>query len=70
MTTIAMKLRPWVPPNFASLEQPVGKRQDGIQPSVSIPLADLDQAALNGLVREWLQSVYHKAGKPNPWVSI
>jgi hypothetical protein len=70
MTAIAMKLRPWMPPNFASLEQPIGKREDGIQPAVSIPLADLDQDALDGLVAEWFAAVYKKAGKPSPWVRL
>ena len=67
MAGVMMKLRPWAVPNFAALEQPVGKREDGLRPEVSIALSDLDQSALDGLVSEWLSEVYRKAGRLSCW---
>lgn len=67
MTTIGMKLKPWIPPNFAIMEQPPGRRQDGLKQLPCIAVADLPQDTIDGLVAEWLAALYAKAGKPNGW---
>ncbi len=69
MATIEQNLKPWITPNFATVESPIGKRQDGFHPSAQdgIPIADLPDAAFKALVTEWLRSVYDKAGKRYDW---
>lgn len=63
-------LRPWQVPNFASVDMLPGKREDGLRDRPTIAVADLSQAALDGLAHQWLADLYQKAGKPNKWVTI
>lgn len=59
-------LKPWVVPNFATVELPPKPKQDGLHALPSIPLADLPLDALDGLVRQWTKEVYQKAGVKAP----
>jgi hypothetical protein len=65
--SIEMKLKPWQVPNFANIEMPPGRKEDGVQALPSIPIKELSIEALNGLATGWLLDLYEKAGKPNPW---
>lgn len=61
--SMAMKLRKWMAPNFATVET----RQDGRQPSPSIAVAELDPSALDELAAAWLDDLYAKAGREVPF---
>jgi hypothetical protein len=65
--SVEMKLSPWLPPNFARVALPPGKRQDGLRELPAIAIADLPIEALNSLAEQWLVALYAKAGKPSPW---
>jgi len=62
-----VRFRCWQVPNFANVDMPPGAKQDGVQPLPSVPVGDLDQSALDGLVAAWLGDIYSKAGKDCPW---
>lgn len=63
MASFEMKLRPWIVPNFATLEMPVGRREDGPRELPTIAVADLSEEALTELAQQWLDELYKKAGK-------
>lgn len=65
--TIEMKLKPWLSPNYAPLEMPPGKREDGVKELPSFHVSELPQEALDAQARQWLIDLYAKAKKPNPW---
>lgn len=65
--TTTVNLNPWQVPNFATVKQKPGKREDGPQPAVTIPVADLSQEALDNLAQAWLADLYNKADKHNPF---
>jgi hypothetical protein len=65
--TTTVNLNPWQVPNFATVKQKPGLKQDGIQPAVSIPVADLSQEALDSLAQAWLTELYNKADKHSPF---
>ncbi len=68
MTTMQMKLKPWMAPNYAQLEMPPGEREDGVKELPSFHVKELSQEALDGHARAWLMDLYLKAAKPNPWL--
>lgn len=57
-----IKFRPWLSPNYVCLA--LDKRDSGTQ---SIPVAELDEAALLALARAWLGDLYSKTTIPNPF---
>lgn len=67
MATFEMKLRPWIVPNFATLDMPVGRKQDGPRELPTIAVADLSEEALTDLAQQWLTELYAKAGQPHNW---
>ena len=68
MSSIALKLKPFMVPGFVQAEMPPGKRQDGIAELPSFALADLSQEALDGLASDWLDALYARANKKHKWV--
>jgi hypothetical protein len=64
--TIALKVKPWMVPNFVSIEMPPRPKQDGIAALPSIPLKDLPLETLDSLAEQWRTELYAKAGKPLP----
>lgn len=68
--TTTVHLNPWQVPNFASVKQKPGRREDGIQPAVTIPVVDLSQEALDSLAQAWLTALYDKADKHSPFQII
>lgn len=58
----SIELQPWTPPNFASAS---GKAVE----NAAIPVAALDAEALDALAYRWLEDLYSKAGKRNPFVA-
>ncbi len=67
MATIELELSPWRAPNFATVKEPPGKRQDGFKEVRSIPVAELSASALRQMAQEWLKDLYDKAGKEYDW---
>lgn len=70
MAHLEMKLKPWLAPNFATLEQPPGLKQEGLRELPSIAVKDLPQATLDALAAEWLTNLYAKAEKPRNWTLL
>lgn len=70
MAMIEMKMRPWLAPNFAQVESPVGRRQDGILVPNGIPVAEIPEHVLHDMALDWVSDLYRKAGKPCPWVKL
>lgn len=64
--SVAVKLKPWTVPNFASVEMPVKPREEGLQNGVSFALNELPAEALAQLCDEFRAEVFRKAGKPDP----
>lgn len=54
--TLSVRLKPWNVPSFAT-------RFDAPSDASSIPVADLDDDALEALVLLWVREVYRKAGR-------
>lgn len=67
MATIETKLQPLPVPNNAVTEVPPQPRHEGFRPARAIPISDLPANTLRELAREWLVSLYDKAGKPYDW---
>lgn len=63
MASVELKLKPWTTPNFAQIEQPPGKRQDGFKELPSISVKDLSPQALSDLAEQWCNELYRRAGK-------
>jgi hypothetical protein len=59
-TNMQIELKHWVVPGFASSVSDHCK-------DVSFPVRDLPQAGLDTLAKAWLDELYDKAGKPNPF---
>ncbi len=59
----AMKLKPWIVPNFVQFEMPPGKREDGLKSLPGMHVSELTHAELSDLAEEWLMELYLKAGK-------
>lgn len=66
----SVKLKPFLVPNFVSVEAKPGRKGDGVQPLPTIPVADLDSEALDGLAQAWLTELYEKAGKSSPFCVV
>lgn len=64
--TVEVGLRPFQVPGFVQPEKKLGLRQDGIQFSDGIPLADLPEDTLAALCDEFRAGVFQKAGKQDP----
>lgn len=55
--TLKIKLKPWTAPNY------VGRADSSDPTAPSIPVADLDDDALEDLALAWLRDLYTKAGR-------
>lgn len=62
---VEVKLRPFLVPNFATID--LNPRLHGDKNEASLPIAELDHAALDALAEAWLTELYKKAGKRNPF---
>ncbi len=67
MAATEVKLKPWLTPNFATIEMPPRPKQEGISALPSIPVKELSPQALADLAEQWLTELYEKAGKPRNW---
>lgn len=63
---IHVVLKPFILPNFVSIALPRSSPADPNE--ASVPVSEIDHAALDGLVRGWLDGLYKKAGKRNPFI--
>lgn len=59
---IQIEVAPFAVPDSVNIIRPPGKRQDGFKPNDSIPLSELSRDELDGLIAEFAQAVYTKAG--------
>jgi hypothetical protein len=66
MTTIQLKLKPWMAPNFAVPERPPGRREDGVHFDTGIPISSLPVDVLSQMCDDWRAEVFRKAGKKDP----
>lgn len=62
-----IELNPWQTPNFATVKQKSGKREEGFKEAHGIPVSDLTNDALEGLAAKWLDDLYEKAGRRSPF---
>lgn len=62
--TTSIEIKPWKAPNFAV---PQTSESHSRSDPTSIPVADLDQEALDDLVLQWIADLYKKAGKRSPF---
>lgn len=65
--TAPVTYRAWKAPNFATLDMPPGLKQDGLKELPSIPVADLPAVAMDALAQQWLDHLYGKIGRANPF---
>jgi hypothetical protein len=59
---IQIEVAPFPVPDSVTILRPPGKRQDGFKQNDVIPLGELSRDELDGLIAEFAQSVYSKAG--------
>ena len=57
---------PWNVPNFVLLQGPVGRRQDGPQQGMTLPLASVQAEVLAEMCDEFRAEIFRKAGKVDP----
>lgn len=60
-----VKLKPWATPNFAVLDN---ETDGGDRENHTLPVKELDAAAIDALAVAWLDELYLKTGKDNPFV--
>lgn len=64
MATLNLELEPFVVPTAVVVRLPTsGKREDGIQPSPTIPLNMVDEDTLNSMIEEFALAVMTAADK-------
>ncbi len=63
MATFSLPIVPFPVPTHVTLQMPPGKRQDGMQKPITIPLADLPNEALQALIEEFAVAVMEAAGQ-------
>lgn len=66
MADFKIKLRPWIVPNFATIEGRPGSRQDGWKDASGIPISELPAETLAQMADEWRAELFDKAGKKDP----
>jgi len=59
---IQIEVAPFPVPDHVDIIRAPGKRQDGFKQNDPIPLSELSRDELDGLIAEFAQSVYSKAG--------
>lgn len=64
--TIALQMKPWTAPNYATVEMPPRPKQDGVQALPSFHVKDLPLETLDRLAEQWRRDLYQKAGQPLP----
>ncbi len=60
-----VKFKTWTPPNYAVLA--LEHQQDSKEVAASIPVSELSEEALADLAMDWLDALYAKADKRNPF---
>lgn len=66
MATLAMKLKPFMVPNFVMVEMPPRPRNEGMKGLPSFPLNELPVETLDDLCLQFRADVFAKAGKKDP----
>ena len=59
---IQIEVAPFPVPDNVTIIRPPGKRQDGLKEIETIPLQELSRDELDGLIAEFAERVYKKAG--------
>lgn len=63
---MTIKLKPFLTPNFAIMEMPPGKREDGFKELPSVPLPEIDATELASMCDAFRAEIFRKAGKADP----
>lgn len=63
---IEVKLKPFMVPNFASID--LNPLQHGDRNEATLPIKELTHDAIDALAEQWLTELYKKAEKRNPFV--
>lgn len=64
-----VKYREWNVPNFAVKDDAFYTKKDGLQPHMPpIPVIELDPEVVDALAGAWLDALYTKVGRSNPFV--
>lgn len=69
ISTIEMKLKPWTTPDYVHIDMPARPKQEGMHELPAIHITELLGKELDGLVQQWLNDLYVKAGKPCNWIN-
>lgn len=64
--TIKVDLRPFQIPNFVTIDLKTPSKSD--TSAASVPISELDHDALDALAEQWLDALYKKANKRNPFI--
>jgi hypothetical protein len=62
-----VKFKPWGTPNFAVLDNTT---DGGDRENHTIHVKELDASALDALSWAWLEELYQKVGKDNPYAPV
>lgn len=63
---ISLKLRPFIVPNFVSVEALPKQRQDGVSFPCTFPLCAVGEDELSRMCDEFRAEIFKKAGKTDP----
>lgn len=64
--TIEIELKPFMVPNFVSVVEPPGKREEGFKEGMSYPLSAIGEYTLDRMCDNFRSEVFKKAGKNPP----
>lgn len=63
---INLQLRPFIVPNFVSVDMPPRQRQDGVSFAGTFPLSTVGEDELSRMCDEFRAEIFKKAGKTDP----
>lgn len=66
MAAIELKLKPFRVPNYAIVELPPGKREEGFTEAPKFHLFDMEAETLSSMCDRFRTDVFDKAGKRDP----
>jgi hypothetical protein len=65
-----IKFKPWITPNFAHVEGPLGRRQEGVSFDRGFALSEIPVEDLAELCDQFRADVFRKAGRPDPAAGV
>lgn len=61
-----LELKPWVVPNFVSVNMPKSKRDFGFRPDPVLAVCEVDANSLSQMCDDFRAEIFRKAGKIDP----